>query len=231
MVPPRIGIILAAACSALACGERPDPPGRAENGAGSNGRVPVGAGSASDGLDRPDDDGEVSDDVLEPPASPAGEPGEQQVAFDGGIAPPGDDEGNGGEPAPGEVAAQACARDAGNCFVVQIALSDPEADSCILLALDNCDGAARAGLQVALPVSWRFGAASVNRSADDCAPDRRFNPQTSTAIIDASGSITWNTTTRLPSEVVMDLTLQPLGDADAISVTNSDLVEQLAECN
>jgi len=229
MVPPRLGICLAAACCALACGDRPDLPGRAE----SNGAESSGAGSASGSLDRPDD--AVIDEVLNGPRPPAEGPGEQQASADAGVRPaaPADD-GDEEPPAPGAQTAVACAEDGGNCFIVNIALSDAAADSCIQLSLDDCEGSAQAGLPVDLPVSWRLGAASVNRSADDCTPGKQFDPRTGSTIIDASGSIDWNVMTRVPSEVVIDVTLEPAStavDRTPIRVTNTDLVAQLGDCD
>lgn len=234
MASPRIGILLVAACTALACGDRPDPPGPAvSSGDAPSAGAPSGAGSASGSLDRPQGgDGGESDDM--PPRDP---PGDEPVAgeADGGLVPDDDDdESDEGEPplvGSGQTA-EACTDDGGNCLIVNIAVTDVGADSCILLALDDCESSSQAGLQVRLPVSWRLGAASVTSTAEGCVPGAQFNPQTSSTIIDASGSINWNLTTRVPSEVVLDLTLEPASNAlDPIRVTNSDLVAPLIECD
>jgi hypothetical protein len=133
-------------------------------------------------------------------------------------------------PALGQTAT-ACTDNGGGCLIMNIAVIDASEDSCIQLALDNCESSAQAGLRVDLPVSWRLGSASVSASSEDCLPGAQFNPQTGSTIITASGSIDWDLTTRAPSQVVLDVTLQPAGSAlDPIRVTNSDLVDPVIEC-
>jgi hypothetical protein len=235
MVSPRIGIILAAACGALACGDRPEPPGPAATSSeGPSSDAPSGAGSASGSLDRPSDD----DDDAEPAAmEPSDPPAEEQPAAgdsDAGLqpaAPAGDDDDDESPLVAGQTAT-ACTDDGGNCLIVNIAVSDAGEDSCIQLALDNCESSAQAGLRVDLPVSWRLGSASISSSSDDCVPGAQFNPQNGSTVVTASGSIDWNLTTRVPSELVLDVTLQAASAAlDPIRVANSDLVAPLLECD
>lgn len=236
MVSPRIGILLAAACCALACGDRPEPPGPAvSSGDGPSREVPSGAGSASGSLDRPGDDEGAEPAEMSPSDPPTGEPAAADA--DAGLAPSsGDDDDDDDEEdppalAPGQTAT-ACTDDGGGCLLVNIAVSDASEDSCIQLALDNCEGSPQAGLRVDLPVSWRLGSASVSSSSDDCVPGAQFNPQNGSTIVTASGSIDWNRDTRVPSEVVLDITLQPAGAAlGPIRVANSDLVDPLIECD
>lgn len=228
MVSGRIGICLAAMACALACGERPDLPGVA---AGSD--EPSGAGDASG---NGGNGGDIT--VLEAQTRPPPEPEELDPSppvADAGSADDGDEGPPSGDPVAEGAgpAALACAEDVSGCFIVNIAVSDRTADSCVQLSLDDCENSAQPGLPVALPVPWRLGAAFVNRSADDCVPGARFNAMNSTAIVGASGSIRWDLTTRLPSQVVLDLTLEPSRtalDQAPISLVNSDLVEQLSEC-
>lgn len=233
MVSPRIGIILAAACCALACGDRPEPPGPAVSSGDEPIReTPSGAGSASGSLDRPGDDGD------EPEMAPSDPPEDEPAAADAdaGLVPvtPADDDDD--EEAPPSLGvgqtATACTDNGGGCLIMNIAVTDASEDACIQLALDNCESSAQAGLRVDLPVSWRLGSASVTSSSEDCLPGAQFNPQTGSTIITASGSIDWNLTTRTPSQVVLDVTLQPAGGVlDPIRVTNSDLVDQVIECD
>jgi hypothetical protein len=237
MVSPRIGILLAAAWCALACGDRPEPPGPAlSSGDGPSRDGSSGAGSASGSLDRPEDDDEAEPGEMPPSDPPTDEPAAGDA--DAGLAPApstGDDNEDDEEDPPALAPGQtvtACTDDGGGCLLVNIAVSDASEDSCIQLALDNCEGSPQAGLRVDLPVSWRLGSASVSSSSDDCVPGTQFNPQNGSTIVTASGRIDWNRDTRVPSEVVLDVTLQPAGTAlDPIRVANSDLVEPLIECD
>jgi hypothetical protein len=194
---------------------------------------PSGAGSAAGSLDRPNQAqaDEPSDTPPSDPPSNAPLGGEA----DAGVAPAApsgdDDEKEPPSVSPGPIVA-ACTDDGGNCLIVNIAVTDAGEDSCIQLALDNCGGSPQAGLPVRLPVSWRLGSASVTSSAEDCLPGAQFNPEIGSTVIDASGSITWNLTTRVPSEMVVDVTLEPASSAlEPVRVTNSDLVEPLLECD
>jgi hypothetical protein len=202
------------------------------SGDGPSRETPSGAGSAAGGLDRPSDDEGAGDDIPDPPGdTPSDTPAAS--APDAGLAPAasaGDDE----PPASLGQSAVACTDDGGDCLIVNIAVTDVDEDSCIQLALDNCESSPQAGLRVSLPVSWRLGSASVSRSADDCEPGAQFNPQNGSTVISASGSIRWNLMTRAPSEMVLDLTLEPARsalDPTPVRITNSDLVDPLIECD
>jgi hypothetical protein len=229
MVAPRLGIILAAACCALACGDRPEPPGPAvSNGEGPSLQPPSGAGSASGSLDRPGDD-EAEPAEMTPADAPAASNADAGLAP---AAPAGDDGDDESPPLAAGQTATACTDDGGGCLIVNIAVSDADENSCIQLALDNCESSAQAGLRVDLPVSWRLGSASISTSLEDCVPGAQFNPRNTSTVITASGSIEWNLATRAPSQVVLDVTLEPAGTAlDPIRVTNSDLVDPLIECD
>lgn len=228
-----------AAC-ALACGERPDAPGRALFDDGPSGEAANGAGSASGSLDRPSQGAE--------PEAPAPDPPEDEpvaTSADAGLSPappddpddttdPEDDDDGDDEPLPSVQAALACTEDGGSCLIVNIALVDVDEDSCIQLTLDDCESSSQPGLPIDLPVSWRLGSAAILRSSDDCVPGAQFDPASGSTIIDASGSISWNLMTRVPSELVLDVTLQPSVSAinsAPIRVTNSDLVDPLIECD
>jgi hypothetical protein len=231
MIPPRIGFSLAVACCVLACGDRPDPPGRA---------TPNGAGSATGSLS--DNEGgsggqltmldaqpvlpEPSPRVDEPSLSDAGTAAALPGAGDG--LPP-----SATAPPPGATVL-ACTVDGLGCVSLFIAVADEETDSCIQLTLDDCGDTTRPGLAVDVPVSWRFGSGFVTTLGNTCLPQTRFVANNAT-IVSASGSISWNEDTRQPSELVIDVTLQPSSsetDTPApISITSSDLVDPLLECD
>jgi len=185
-------------------------------------------------LDRPADDGDVDPDDTDEPAPSADEPG-ASVSADAGVAPatPVDDDDDAPPAASGQ-AALACAEEQGGCVTLNIAVADTVANSCIQLELDNCENSAQVGLRIDLPVSWRLGSASVSRTANNCVPRAPYNPMTTSTIVSATGSIAWNEDTRFPSEVVLDLTLQPASTAATttpIRLTNSDLVDAVLECD
>jgi hypothetical protein len=128
----------------------------------------------------------------------------------------------------------ACTANGGGCTIINVAVSDDDAESCIQITLDDCEASAQAGLPVDLPVSWRLGAASVGPLEDECLPGAAYNPITSTFIVDGSGAITWNLVSRQPSEFVFDVTLVPSStalDRSPIPITSSDLVDPLPECD
>ena len=228
MVRARLGISFAAACCLFACGARPDPPGTASDGAGSAPGV-AGGGAVS-----------VSEPVQllpDPPASDDPEPPEPEpLAADAGSSPRPDD-GLEEDPAPAVgpgLVLTACTTNGGGCTVINVAVTDDDAESCIQIALDDCEASAQAGLPVDLPVSWRLGAASVGPLEDECLPGATYNPMTSTFIVDGTGTISWNLTSRQPSEFVFDVTLVPSStarDTSPIPITSSDLVEPLPECD
>jgi hypothetical protein len=206
------------------------------SGDGPSREAPSGAGSAAGGLDRPSDDEPAADDTPDPPVDTPASDNPAASAPDAGLSPaaPAGDDDDGELPASLGQSAVACTDDGGDCLIVNIAVTDVDADSCIQLALDNCESSPQAGLRVSLPVSWRLGSASVNRSSDDCVPGAQFNPQNGSTIINASGSIRWNLMTRAPSEMVLDVTLEPARsaiDATPVRITNSDLVDPLIECD
>lgn len=225
MLPPRIGIALAVAFGVLACGDRPDLPGPATlNGAGS--------ASASQG-----GGGEVTvldaQPVLPAPTPPAEAPSPAQAitptALPSDELPPAAAE----TPPPPGSTIRACTVNQGGCVTLFIAVADSEAESCVQLTLDDCGDTTRPGLSVDVPLAWRFGSGFVARLGDACVPQTPFVANNAT-IISATGSISWNDDTRQPSELVIDVTLQPssseAGTPPAILIASRDLVEPLLEC-
>lgn len=162
-----------------------------------------------------------------PPSTP--DAGGQDVGVEDGVGAPAE----GDAPAPasgGSGDLVACLVDAGGaCRTINLAAL--EAGDCVQLSLDNCGGASRAGLPVTLPVSWRLGSAAVRRGAEECLPGA-YDP-TSGIIVDASGSIGWNLATREPSDLMVDVTLEPSSTAlDPSPVAVSGAVAgALPECD
>ncbi len=231
MARARFGISFAAVCCLFACGARPDPPGTAAS---------DGVGGATSSSGGGGDAVTVREPVQPLPPPPASadpddsEPG--PLVADGGLSPiPGDGlEEEPIAPAGPRLVLAACTANGGGCTIINVAVTDGEAESCIQIALDDCEASAQAGLPVDLPVSWRLGAASVGPLDDECLPGATYNPMTSTFIVAGSGTITWNLASRQPSEFVFDVTLVPSStarDTSPIPIASSDLVDPLPECD
>jgi hypothetical protein len=225
MGSPRAWTFAAATCCILfACGERPEPPGAAEPNGGAGGPVV-----------REDDQMLIS--PTRPPAEPEGdEPegdGDDPVVADAGAEQPGEDA---VVDAPGSVASgqalSACINQAsgGDCLSINIAITNADETSCVQLSLDNCGGYARRGLPVTVPLDWRLGSASVAKFDEACLPGN-YDPASS-IIVDASGTIGWNLDTPRPSELVIDVTLEPASTSLDPSplVISSALSEPLPDC-
>jgi hypothetical protein len=219
------------ACCVLACGDRPDLPGPA---------TPNGAGSASSGQGS---GGQVTVLGAQPvlptptptPAPPSDEPSAPDAAapaaLPGDELPPGEPEPVG----PAEATVLACTVNRQGCVTLFIAATASEADSCVQLTLDDCGDTTRPGLAVDVPLAWRFGSGFVSALGDTCVPRTPFVVNNAT-IVSATGSIDWNQDTRQPSEIVIDVTLQPssseaAGTPAPIAIASRDLVEPLLECD
>jgi hypothetical protein len=228
MFSPRIGICLAAACCALACGDRPDLPGPTTPSA------PGGASNAGSSNGGNTDEVTVLEaeprpapvESTEPIPSPAPDASPPPVENDGVVQSSPDPVGPG-------LSVSACTVAETGCVRLYIAVADSEAESCLQLTLDDCNDTTRAGFDVDVPLSWRFGSGFVGKLGAECLPNTAF-VATNTAIVSGTGSISWNEDTRQPSEIVIDVTLQPSNiavDSDPIRLSNSDLVEPLVECD
>jgi hypothetical protein len=130
------------------------------------------------------------------------------------------------------VAIAACTVTETGCVRLYIAVADRGAETCLQLSIDDCNDTTRPGLAVDVPLSWRFASGFVGKLDDECAPNARF-VASDTTIVAGTGSVSWNEDTRQPSEIVIDMTLQPSNsavDRTPITVSNSDLVDPLVEC-
>jgi hypothetical protein len=118
----------------------------------------------------------------------------------------------------GQAAAQvfeACTSNGGsygdNCDSIYVTVKQTSPARCIQLTIDNCGGYNRQGFAVDVPVSWRLASGSIGLDVDECELGV-FYPER-TGVADASGTISWNGSTRLPSEIVFELTLEPSSSA------------------
>jgi hypothetical protein len=98
------------------------------------------------------------------------------------------------------------------CESIYVTMKQMSPPRCVQLTIDNCGGYSRQGLSVDAPVSWRLASGSVGSNLNECELGTFYS--SSAVALDASGSITWNETTRLPTEVVLDVTLEPSGSAE-----------------
>jgi hypothetical protein len=201
MALPGIRMLSVAACCCVlgACGARPDLPGSTtpdENTKGANN---------SEGEDQavlgalPDEPAPAGDGEPEP--ADAGEPAPAPVVADAAAL----------GPEPGGALA-ACTEDGGGCLILNVAVSDLANQSCIQLALDNCEIFERGQLRVTLPVPWTLTSATIGKLDEDCTPTADFDTNSS-IILRANGAISWNQQTPRPSDLVFDVTLQPAATA------------------
>jgi hypothetical protein len=131
-------------------------------------------------------------------------------------------------PAPAQ-AFEACTQRGGaydDCDTIYVTMQQSAPARCVQLTIDDCGGYGRQGLSADVPNPWRLASGSVTSSLSPCELGV-FNPSSS-SISDASGSISWNETTTLPTALVLDLTLQPASvanDTASISVATTEPLE------
>lgn len=104
----------------------------------------------------------------------------------------------------------ACTHSAGygsNCDSVFVTMKQMSPPQCVQLTLDNCgEYGGRSGLSVRMPMPWRLDSGTVSSNLNECELGV-FYPSSSVAQR-ASGTVRWNETTRLPSEIALDVTLE-----------------------
>jgi hypothetical protein len=226
MLPSRVLICLVAACCAIACGDRPELPGPTTPNSSESDRMNTSPGGG--------DAVTVLESEQRPPPSESVQP--EPSSSPDEAPPPGADDDvvqETPEPLGPDVSIAACTVLEMGCVRFYIAVADSDAETCLQLVLDDCNETTRRGLAVDLPLSWRFGTGFVGDLTDECAPNTAF-VAADASIVSGSGSISWNEDTRQPSEVVIDVTLVPsssAADVGPISISNSDLVDPVPECD
>lgn len=146
------------------------------------------------------------------PAAPAnGSNAEAAAAAAGNAAPP--------APAP-SVTFEACTYTEGNygrnCDSLYVSMKQASPARCVQLTFDNCGEYGRDSLPVDVPMPWRLDSGTIGTNLDECELGV-FYP-TSSVALRASGSVTWNETTRLPSELVLDVALATSTSATDASI-------------
>ena len=82
---------------------------------------------------------------------------------------------------------------------------------CVQLTLDHCGELGRQGLAVDVPMPWRLDSGAVSSLLSECELGV-FYPSSSVALR-ASGSISWSGAAPLPTELVLDITLETSSSA------------------
>jgi hypothetical protein len=116
-------------------------------------------------------------------------------------------------PAPAQVFA-VCTQRRGaydDCDTIYVTMTQ-DTSRCVQLTIDNCGSYNARGLAADVPNPWRLASGAVSSSASPCELGA-FYPS-STSVSDASGTISWNEATALPTEIVLDLTLELSGASD-----------------
>ncbi len=120
---------------------------------------------------------------------------------------------SGGEPAAGGASQAAvfaaCTYSEGsygrNCDSVFVTMTQTSPARCVQLTFDNCGDYGRQGIGARVPVGWRLESGTVGTNPNECELGV-FYPSSAIAQR-AEGIVTWNETTRLPSELVLDISL------------------------
>ena len=116
-------------------------------------------------------------------------------------------------PAPAPAATFAACLDTGgaysDCSNLYITMTQASPARCVQLTLDDCGGygGSRRGLSADVPNSWRLASGSIGSSSTPCELGV-FYPGNA-LVGDASGSVSWDETTRQPSKLELKLTLEP----------------------
>jgi len=121
-------------------------------------------------------------------------------------------------PAPAQVFEACTSGGAGygdDCESIYVTMKQMSPPRCVQLTIDNCGGYSSQGLPVDAPLSWRLASGSVGSNLNECELGTFYSR--SAVALDASGSITWNETTQQPTELVLDVTLEPSSSAQDLA--------------
>ena len=148
------------------------------------------------------------------PAAPASTPSTEATPAAGGAA------------AETALTFEACTYSEGNygrnCDSLYVSMKQVSPPRCVQLTFDNCGEYGRRGLAVDVPMPWRLDSGTVGSDLEQCELGVYYT--NSSVALRASGSATWNETTRLPSELVLDVTLETstsTGTVNSVDVTTT----------
>jgi len=93
-----------------------------------------------------------------------------------------------------------------NCDYLYVSMKQVSPARCVQLTFDNCERYDRRGLAVDLPTSWLLDSGTVGSNLEECELGVYY--PSSGVVLRGSGAVSWNETNRLPSELVLDITLE-----------------------
>jgi hypothetical protein len=173
-----------------------------------------------DGAGDPTEDDATGDDAeLDEAASTPGEPGEGSSSEASNDTPP---------LAPA-LEFDACTTRGGaysDCETLYVTIQQSTPPRCVQLTIDNCGGYNRRGLTVDTPPQWELVSGSIGTNLNQCELGEFY--LTSDIIEDATGTISWDETTPLPTEVVFELSLELSGSGDDGMIIDVATPEPLA---
>lgn len=105
-----------------------------------------------------------------------------------------------------------------NCDSLYVTMKQTSPPRCVQLTIDNCGEIGRQGLAAEVPMPWRLDSGAVSSNLDECELGV-FYPSSSVALR-ASGSIGFSDAAGLPTEVVLDVTLETSGAASVEVATS-----------
>ena len=118
------------------------------------------------------------------------------------------------------LAFQACTHREGtygrNCDSLYVTMKQMSPPQCVQLTFDNCGEYGREGLGVEVPRPWRLDSGTVGSNLSQCELGV-FYPSSSVALR-ATGSTTWNDENALPTEIVLDLSLETSSSGASTSI-------------
>jgi hypothetical protein len=117
-----------------------------------------------------------------------------------------------------------------DCDTIHVTMQEAAAARCVQLTIDNCGAYRRRTLSVEAPSQWDLVSGSIGTSPRACELGV-FNIS-NTVVLDASGTISWNDAAPAPTDLVLELTLEPSrtgGDAASVELATSEPLD-VGEC-
>jgi hypothetical protein len=117
-----------------------------------------------------------------------------------------------------------------DCDTIHVTMQEAAVPRCVQLTIDNCGAYSRRTLSVEAPSPWDLVSGSIGTSSRACELGV-FNAS-NTVILDASGTIGWNVSAPAPTDLVLQLTLEPsrtAADAPSVALATSEPLD-VGEC-
>jgi hypothetical protein len=110
-----------------------------------------------------------------------------------------------------------------DCVSIYVTMQQTEPPQCIQLTIDNCGTYGGRSLTVDAPARWELTSGSIGTNPSDCELGE-FNAS-NTVLLDASGTIGWDEAAAAPTDLMLELTLEPSrtgGDIPSVDITTSE---------